>query len=206
MWNLSEYQKHPRRLSDYLPWAAFIGPGVILNKDGSFQRTIRFRGPDTGSATSGELMAMRARLNNVLKRLGSGWCIHVEAVRKSAQLYPTSCFPNSAAAFIDQERQRTFTDDGNHYESNYFLTLTFLPPEDQVRSLTSALIEHPIDKAGISYRASYETFLGQITQIVDLLAGFMPEVTPLDDDQTLSYLHDCVSDRVLKVKRPLQSF
>ena len=206
MWNLSEYQKHPRRLSDYLPWAAFIGPGVILNKDGSFQRTIRYRGPDTGSATSGELMAMRARLNNVLKRLGSGWCIHVEAARKSSQSYPTSCFPNSAATLIDQERRKTFTDDGNHCESNYFLTLTFLPPEDQVRSLTSVLIERPVDKSGISYRASYETFLGQITQIVNLLSGFMPEVTPLDDDQTLSYLHDCVSERVLKVKRPLQSF
>ena len=206
MWNLSEYQKHPRRLSDYLPWAAFIGPGVILNKDGSFQRTIRFRGPDTGSATPGELMAMRARLNNVLKRLGSGWCIHVEAARKSAQSYPTSSFPNSAATLIDQERRKTFTDDGNHCESTYFLTMTFLPPEDQVRSLTSVLIERPIDKAGISYRASYETFQGQITQIVNLLSGFMPEVTPLDDDQTLSYLHDCVSERVLAVKRPLQSF
>ncbi len=206
MWNLSEYQKHPRRLSDYLPWAAFIGPGVILNKDGSFQRTIRFRGPDTGSATPGELMAMRARLNNVLKRLGSGWCIHVEAARKSAQSYPTSPFPNSAATMIDQERRKMFTDDGNHCESNYFLTLTFLPSEDQVRSLTSVLIERPVDKAGISYRASYETFLGQITQIVNLLSGFMPEVTPLDDDQTLSYLHDCVSERVLAVKRPLQSF
>ena len=204
MWNLSEYQKHPRRMSDYLPWAAFIGPGVILNKDGSFQRTIRYRGPDTGSATPGELMAMRARLNNVLKRLGSGWCIHVEAARKSAQSYPTSSFPNSAATLIDQERRKTFI--GDHCESNYFLTLTFLPPEDQVRSLTSVLIERPVDKAGISYRASYETFLGQITQIVNLLSGFMPEVIPLDDDQTLSYLHDCVSERVLKVKRPLQSF
>ncbi len=206
MWNLSEYQKHPRRLSDYLPWAAFIGPGVILNKDGSFQRTIRFRGPDTGSATPGELMAMRARLNNVLKRLGSGWCIHVEAARKSAQSYPTSSFPNSAAALIDQERRQTFTGVGNHCESNYFLTLTFLPPEDQVRSLTRVLIERPIDKAGISYRASYETFLGQITQIVNLLSGFMPEATPLDDDQTLSYLHDCVSERILKIKRPWQWF
>jgi type IV secretion system protein VirB4 len=105
MWNLSEYQKHPRRLSDYLPWAALIGPGVILNKDGSFQRTIRFRGPDTGSATPGELMAMRARLNNVIKRLGSGWCIHVEAARKSSQSYPKSSFPNSAATLIDQERR-----------------------------------------------------------------------------------------------------
>ena len=32
MWNLAEYRKHPQRLADYLPWAALIGPGVVLNK------------------------------------------------------------------------------------------------------------------------------------------------------------------------------
>lgn len=186
MWNLSEYQKHARRLSDYLPWAALIGPGVILNKDGSFQRTIRFRGPDTDSAVPHELMAIRARLNNVLKRLGSGWCVHVEAARKDAQSYLRSCFPNSTAAAIDRERRQAFTRQGNHFESTYHLTLTYLPPEEQVRSLTSALIERPVDKAGVSYRASYETYLGQIAQMVNLLASFMPEVTPLDDDQTIS--------------------
>ena len=111
MWNLSEYQKHSRRLSDYLPWAALIGPGVILNKDGSFQRTIRFRGPDTDSAVPYELMAIRARLNNVLKRLGSGWCVHVEAARRDAQSYMrnwASSFPNSIAAAIDRERRECF--------------------------------------------------------------------------------------------------
>ncbi len=209
MWNLSEYQKHARRLSDYLPWAALIGPGVILNKDGSFQRTIRFRGPDTDSAVPYELMAIRARLNNVLKRLGSGWCVHVEAARRDAQSYMrnlASSFPNSIAKAIDRERRRAFTRQGNHFESTYYLTLTYLPPEEQVRSLTSALIERPVDKAGVSYRASYETYLGQITQMVNLLASFMREVTPLDDDGTLSYLHDSVSDRQLKIKTPAQPF
>ena len=55
--------------------------GVVLNKDGSFQRTARFRGPDLDSATSSELVGASARLNNALRRLGSGWAVFVEAQR-----------------------------------------------------------------------------------------------------------------------------
>ena len=56
MMNLAEYRKKPKLLADYLPWAALIAPGVVLNKDGSFQRTARFRGPDLDSATEAELV------------------------------------------------------------------------------------------------------------------------------------------------------
>ena len=51
MLNLSEYRAHPHRLADHLPWALLIGPGIVLNKDGSFQKSFRFRGPDLESAT-----------------------------------------------------------------------------------------------------------------------------------------------------------
>ena len=71
MWNLGEYRKHPQRLADHLPWATLIAPGVILNKDGSLQKTVAFRGPDLDSSTPYELVAARARMNNVLRRLGS---------------------------------------------------------------------------------------------------------------------------------------
>ncbi len=46
MLNLAEYRRRPNRLADLLPWAALVAPGIVLNKDGSFQRTMRFRGPD----------------------------------------------------------------------------------------------------------------------------------------------------------------
>lgn len=72
MLNFTEYRKVPDRLSDVLPWAALIAPGVILNKDGSFQATIRYRGPDLASSTQSELMVNTAQVNNILKRLGSG--------------------------------------------------------------------------------------------------------------------------------------
>jgi len=84
MFNLKEYRQTTDRLSDLLPWAALVAPGVVLNKDGSFQRSLRFRGPDLESATSAQLVAITARLNNALKRLGSGWALFVEARRKKA--------------------------------------------------------------------------------------------------------------------------
>ena len=73
MMNLAEYRRRSQTLADFLPWAALVEKGVILNKDGSFQRSARFRGPDLDSATSAELVAITGRLNNALRRLGSGF-------------------------------------------------------------------------------------------------------------------------------------
>ena len=72
MMGLLEYRRVQAQLADYLPWAGVVAPSVVLNKDGAFQRTARFRGPDLDSATESELVAVTARLNNALKRLGSG--------------------------------------------------------------------------------------------------------------------------------------
>jgi type IV secretory pathway VirB4 component len=80
-------------LADWLPWAGLVAPGVVLNKDGSFQRTARFRGPDLDSATQGELIATSARLNNALRRLGSGWALFIEAERQRPTIR-TPTFPN----------------------------------------------------------------------------------------------------------------
>jgi type IV secretion system protein VirB4 len=41
MLNLAEYRSRPTGLADFLPWAALVEQGVILNKDGSFQRSAR---------------------------------------------------------------------------------------------------------------------------------------------------------------------
>ena len=38
------------------------GEGIVLNKDGSLQRTARFRGPDLDSAVPAELVAVAGRL------------------------------------------------------------------------------------------------------------------------------------------------
>ena len=64
MMNLTEYRRTATHLADFLPWAALVGSGVVLNKDGSFQRTAKFRGPDLDSAVAAELVAVAGRINN----------------------------------------------------------------------------------------------------------------------------------------------
>jgi len=96
MLNLAEYRRKATSLADYLPWACLVPPGVILNKDGSFQRTARYRGPDLDSATEAELVSVTARVNNALKRFGSGWAIFFEAERVPALAYPAGRFADPA--------------------------------------------------------------------------------------------------------------
>mgnify|MGYP004351631575 CR=1 FL=1 len=79
MMHLAEYRKRPALLAGYLPWACLVAPGVVLNKDGSFQTTFRYRGPDLESSTEEELVSVMARVNNVLRRFGSGWALFFEA-------------------------------------------------------------------------------------------------------------------------------
>ena len=117
MMNLAEYRRHNQGLADFLPWAALVAKGVVLNKDGSFQRTARFRGPDLDSATPAELVAITSRLNNALRRLGSGWAIFVEAQRQPANRYPQSEFPDAASALVDAERRAQFEEECAHFES-----------------------------------------------------------------------------------------
>jgi type IV secretion system protein VirB4 len=133
MLHLAEYRSKPQGLADFLPWAALVAPGVVLNKDGSFQRTARFRGTDLDSATPAELVAVTSRLNNALRRLGSGWAIFVEAQRLRAGVYPASRFPDLVSALVDAERRAQFEEEGSHFESAYLLTLTWLPPDGHDR-------------------------------------------------------------------------
>ncbi len=136
MMNLAEYRRDAAHLSDYLPWAALVGQGVVLNKDGSFQRSAKFRGPDLDSAVAAELVAVAGRINNAFRRLGSGWAIFVEAQRSEAATYPDSMFPDPASALLDAERKAGFEEVGAHYISTYMLTFLWLPPAEEPPRVT----------------------------------------------------------------------
>lgn len=201
MLNLAEYRQRPALLADWLPWAGLIAPGVVLNKDGSFQRTARFRGPDLDSATQGELIASSARLNNALRRLGSGWGLFIEAERRPAADYPHSDFPEPLSWLVDEERRAAFEESGYHFESGYHLTLAYLPPEESRARAAKMLYENaPGD--GVDWRGRLDAFVAETDRVFDLLDGVMPEIAWLDDAQTLTYLHATVSTRRYRIGVP----
>jgi len=192
MLNLAEYRKKNAQLADFLPWAALVAPGVVLNKDGSFQRTARFRGPDLDSATPAELVGTTARLNNALRRLGSGWAIFVEAQRHPATDYPESLFPESASALLDIERREQFEDSGVLFESSYFLTFVWLPPAEEASRMEAWLYEGR-ERSGADPWELLKGFIDRTDRIINLVEGFVPEAEWLNDPATLTYLHSTVS-------------
>ena len=199
---LREYRNRADRLPDHLPWAALVAPGVILNKDGSFQRTAAFRGPDLESATEAELISACARANNVLKRFGTGWALHFEAERREALGYPASTFPDAASWLVDEERRAGFEGAGAHFESRYHLTLTYMPPADQADTAGRALVERNDDRRGRDWRQALAAFVAETDRALDLLSGFMPDVRPLDDAETLTFLHAAISTHAHAVSPP----
>lgn len=201
MLNLREYRNTPDRLSDYLPWVGLIGPGVVLNKDGSFQKSFRFRGPDLDSATQAELVTITAQINNVLKRLSSGWAVYAEAQRVKSQVYPDSMFPDLITLLIDEERKNYFAA-GNHYENNYYMTLLYLPPQETSDRLEKILIQRDQEREHETYSAHLKTFLTEVDRVYHLFSELLVEAAPLDDEETLTYLHSCVSPKRHRVQAP----
>lgn len=202
MINLAEYRRSDRRLADFLPWAALVYEGVVLNKDGSFQRTARFRGPDLDSAVPAELVAVASRLNNALRRLGSGWAIFVEAQRHPASVYPVNTFPDPASALVDAERKAQFEEEGVHYESGYFLTLLYLPPAEDAARAERFFYEGRERSTGTDAHEVLRGFLDRTDRVLQLVEGFMPECEWLDDAEVLTYLHACVSTKRHRVRVP----
>jgi len=201
MMNLSEYRTNSARLADFLPWVALVAEGIVLNKDGSFQRTARFRGPDLDSATPAELVAVTARLNSTLRRLGSGWAVFVEAQRVPALSYPLSEFPDVVSELVDVERREQFREEGAHFESFYYLTLLWMPPAEEAARAEAWLYEGR-SKTGIDPKDLLKGFIDRSGRMLHLVEGFMPEAEWLGDGDTLTYLHTCISTKVQRVRVP----
>lgn len=202
MLNLAEYQKRPERLADYLPWAALVAPGIVLNKDGALQRTIRYRGPDLESASPEELLSYTARINNVLRRFRSGWVLHFEAARVPAADYPMGEWPCPLSFLIDEERRAAFESTAEYFECEYSLTFAYMPPADRTARAERAFLKQD-ELAGPDHagdRLGY--FIQETDKAIDLLALAMPECRPLDDDETLGYLHACVSSKRQEIIAP----
>jgi type IV secretion/conjugal transfer VirB4 family ATPase len=203
MFKLSEFRAKADRLTDLLPWAALVAPGVVLNKDGSLMQVFRYRGPDLASSTEPQLVASMARLNNALKRLGSGWAIFAEARRKKAMEYPISKgFQSEASELLDHERRALFEGEGIHFESDYYLTLQYLPPTETISWISRLFISNNSSGESRDYHRVLDQFIEESGRIFDILKDFMFEVVRLSDQDVLTYLHSTISMNTQLIRVP----
>ena len=200
VFTLSEHKRHPDRFSDHLPWAMLVAPGVVFNKNGSFQSTFRFRGPDLDSATESELVITTAQINNTFKRLTGGWAIYADSHRRRDASYPEASWPDPLTHLLDEERRLQFQSD-RYFDSAQYLTLIYLPPRDMTHRVAEWFYE-----GGEDIQTSYSEQLAFFTKTRDdvahLLASVLREIRPLSDDELCTYLHACVSPRAHAVNAP----
>lgn len=198
----NEHRQKPRGLADLLLPFALIEDGILLQQDGSLLTGWTYRGPDMMSASAAEMDALSARLNSVL-RLGSGWMIQCDAIRSQAPGYPDpGAFPDSVTRVIDDERRQQFTQEGAHFESEYFLTLTYVPPAETEQRIRGWMFEGASGDSRRTANQTLEYFRARVDAFENVFAQLFrsERLTRIDveesagsHDRLLRYLRRCIN-------------
>ncbi|HGO6731194.1 TPA: VirB4 family type IV secretion/conjugal transfer ATPase [Legionella pneumophila] len=146
---LKKHQQKEAGLSDLLNYAALVDDGVIVGKNGAFMASWLYRGEDNASATHHQRELVSFRINQALSALGSGWMVHVDAVRRAAPGYnegTQSHFPDALSAAVDEERRRHFERLGTLYEGFFVLTVTWFPPKLAQRQFVELMFDDDAEK------------------------------------------------------------
>jgi type IV secretion/conjugal transfer VirB4 family ATPase len=208
-----EHRRHAVGLADLLLYDSLIEDGVLLLHDGALLAAWKFRGPDLGSATNAEMATLSARLGAILK-FGSGWMVQCDSIRSQAPGYPAGQqFPDSITRVIDDERKEQFMAEGAHFESEYFLSLTYLPPVAREETVKGWMFEGMKREQGVATRV-LEHFKGRVTAFEDVFrslftAARLKSVVEKDVagnavvyDELLRYVHRCITWNDHPVRRP----
>jgi type IV secretion/conjugal transfer VirB4 family ATPase len=183
---------HPKGLADLLNYAALIDEGICLLKDGAFLAGWLYAGPDMDSASPEELAVLSSQVNSALARLGNGWMLHVDAIRRPSVGYPhRGAFPDPTTRLIDDERRAHYTAEAAHYESQYCLALTYRPPADVEARLSALFFEGDRDvRQGWGH--VLEIFRKTVADMEDALSARL-SLSRLGSAALLTYLHTCIT-------------
>ena len=115
---------------------------------------------------------------------------------------PTWIQEPPAAWLIDRERHQIFAESGTKLITDYYLTFTYLLPEDRTAKASSWLFENKPEISSRQIEDQIQAFQDMVGQIVDLLGSILPMIERLDDAGTLTYLHDCISWSHIAMRAP----
>ena len=201
---LREHRREPASLADLLSWGFLVDAGsqaIVLQKDGSLLAGWRYRGPDLSSATSEDLDALVAHVNDALLPFCDNWMFHVDAIRRQAPTYAADRFPDAISQLIDDERREAYANDaqrrGGQFETAYYIVVTYLPPTDAIARIGSLFMQDPgtpsyPGRGGEGWDAilsRFRTALGAL----DTRLGSRLSFQALGPQELLTHLHECLT-------------
>jgi type IV secretion/conjugal transfer VirB4 family ATPase len=198
---LREHRRQPAGLCDWLLWAYLVDEGVVLGKDGSLLAGWSYRGPDPSSATAEDLDALSRHVSQAMLPLGNGWMVHWNAVRHAAPGYaPQGAFPDPVTALLDEERRRTYEASAAHFETDAFVTVTWLPPPDLYSRLARYFVQG--ERQGLArWDDVLRAFLHSVGELERRLTAVLAP-RRLSSDELLTLLHACLTGLDHPVKAP----
>ena len=215
------FEEHPS-ISNMLNWTYtdFSGPYCIVHcADEGMFTVLKFRGPDMDSSTQDEMVRHIANINNVIKKFETGYVLYFDAQRIKTTDYQMADMPTALTQRIEEERA-SYYQGNTHFENEFYFVIYHEPPVEIREKLTSFFIEESTDRAeGKEAEAAnklklYHKVMDEFVSNCQLLEGMLnrvfKELKPLDEMETVSYLHNIVSDHHFMVKpdptQPLKEY
>ncbi|MDW1542419.1 VirB4 family type IV secretion/conjugal transfer ATPase [Vibrio sp. YT-17] len=207
---LKKHRSKDAGLADLLNYAAVVDDGVVVCKNGAFMASWIYKGEDNASSTEAQREMVSFRINQALSGLGSGWMVHVDAVRRPSPNYSernVSAFPDKISAAIDEERRQLFEGLGTMYEGYFVITLTWFPPVLAQRKFVELMFDDDAEIVGKKERTKglIHQFKREITAIENRLSSAVKltrlrgnkvaneDGTTITHDDFLGWLQFCIT-------------
>jgi len=195
--------------SDLLLYSHFIDDGVIYNCDGSYQKSFWCNGFDFESSEMAEKLGITRYLNLIFAGLETGWVMHVNSIRVKTQEYidkESNYFNNNLLELMDKDRRYYFTSAQDLFVNKTAITFTHLPQNKGFDKLGSKFKEsNKSNKPKDAYVFYFEHFKERLEQVTRLVNRAI-KLTPMNSNDTVSYLHYLISGRWTKLQLPTSTF
>lgn len=216
-------------LSEVVTWLAMTNNNVILNNNGTIQKSYTFYGADCSCLTDDDFSMYFERVNNALKRIPHGFMLFFESQKEYDSDYIELSTENDLQREFDEIRKENLTNSKN-FKIRYYLTIVYREPNELLKRIGSVidkdnktvlkefkgllkdtfalfnpkLVESDLDNIDQNYMDNLKeiesNFLENCNDIILLLQKAMPFVKALDREETLTYLHSTISDQRYPIK------
>lgn len=192
-------------LADKIGWRALVDErgedgaerqAFIELKDGALMAGWRYRGPDLDADTDEGLELLAQRFNFALLPYIDSWMFHVDAVHRPAAGYAAAgAFPDPVTRAIDEERRLAYAEAGGNFETDHYLVVTYLPPDDAYTRLGEMLVTRPRRvQADAEYALILDRFWGYLREMESRFPSAI-RLERLDADGLLTHLHSCLTGK-----------
>lgn len=187
------FRKHPD-FADYLPWQDLLdgGQGVMTTKDDGVMSVLRLVPQDQTSLSEPERWVLAKRINDAFKLMDDSWAFWLHGKRREVRDYPEASWPDPVSALLDDAYRAQLTATGARWGMTVYLTAW----HRQIPAHTNLMdrLFFPTDNRPTDETARLlETFSSGLEQLMSHLGAACHEVSRLNDEQLLTYLHGFIS-------------